>query len=73
MLIGWSTRHGLTDRGDDPVAARHEKPRGPDVAYVDPLGEPFLETRFALRAGRPPSAGRWTLAPRPYAGPGTTA
>ncbi|MFF7971587.1 LuxR C-terminal-related transcriptional regulator [Streptomyces sp. NPDC007905] len=28
--------------------ARHENTRGPAVGYVDPLGEPFLQTRFAL-------------------------
>ena len=32
------------------MAARHENTRGPAVGYVDPLGEPFLQTRFALPA-----------------------
>ncbi|MER6430639.1 LuxR C-terminal-related transcriptional regulator [Streptomyces sp900105245] len=29
------------------MTARHESSRGPAVTYVDPLGEPFLQTRFA--------------------------
>ncbi|MEU1459689.1 LuxR C-terminal-related transcriptional regulator [Streptomyces sp. NPDC005727] len=32
------------------MAARHENTRGSAVGYVDPLGEPFLQTRFALPA-----------------------
>ncbi|MEU2557009.1 LuxR C-terminal-related transcriptional regulator [Streptomyces sp. NPDC013313] len=32
------------------MAARHENTRRPAAAYVDPLGEPFLQTRFALPA-----------------------
>ncbi|MFJ9819174.1 LuxR C-terminal-related transcriptional regulator [Streptomyces sp. NPDC101151] len=35
-------------RGGDPVAALHDNARGSSVPYVDPLGEPFLQTRFAL-------------------------
>ncbi|WP_308310735.1 LuxR C-terminal-related transcriptional regulator [Streptomyces sp. GbtcB6] len=32
------------------VAAREDSTRGPAVGYADPLGEPFLRTRFAVPA-----------------------
>ncbi|MFD4501577.1 LuxR C-terminal-related transcriptional regulator [Streptomyces sp. NPDC058457] len=32
------------------VAARDDSTRGPAVGYADPLGEPFLRTRFAVPA-----------------------